>query len=207
MFIQLINPNLSVVGIVGLCEKYTEDVFGVSASRHDADALSGWQNDLGQHFGETPPADISVPIAFHWVGTVQGVTKDWGHRCLWNKGVIWSSPLSGSGHVTYLSIAAIQKAFGLGAYLGWSEYIEDKQIVKEIDMLTPAQVNTLCAIAFNRQARDDEKAVYSSIPIQDALNRIFDGAENTQLRANAQAFLTGSSKSAQVLKPGFYQVN
>lgn len=196
-YIQVVSPNLSVVGIVGLCEKYTEDVFGVTTARHDADALLGWEQDKGQHPGEVPPNDVSVPLAFNWTGTVDKVTKNWGHRCVWVKGTIYSSPLSGTGHVTYPSIPAIQAAFGLGAYLGFSEFIEDLQIIKESDMLTPAEVNQLAQIAFNRPAHDDEKSVYSSIPSAEALQRILDGAENKSLRTDAQAFRDGQQSTSQ----------
>lgn len=193
MFIQEVQPNLGVVGYVGLCEKYTEDVFGVSSARHDGDAMDGWANDPGQHPGEIPPVNISVPLAFNWYGTIDGVYKNWGHRCVWHQGRVYSSPLSGPGHLEYDSIPAIQKAFGLGAYLGWSEFIEDLRVVKEIDMLTPAEVNQLCQIAFNRPAHDDEKSVYSTIPTAEALQRILDGGENKSLRTDAQAYRDGGA--------------
>lgn len=129
---QLIQPNLAVIGYPDYCEKYTEDVFGVPASsRHEADAFLAWADARFKHPNQVPPIDISVPIYFNWTGNVGGITKNWGHACVWVKGQVYTTPLRGTGHLVYPSIGAIQKAFGLGSYLGWTEDIENLRIVEE----------------------------------------------------------------------------
>lgn len=65
--------------------------------------------------------------------------------------------------------------------------------LRRIDMLTPAEVNQLTQIAFNRPAHEDEKSVYSTIPTDEALQRILDGEENIQLRTDAQAYRDGNT--------------
>lgn len=88
-----------------------------------------------------PQWGFAVPIWFdHW-GTYGSppTYANWGHVALWlGDGRVLTSPLlykeldaKGVGNPIYPSIDAMMKTLGGGAkYLGWSEYMNGKQIVK-----------------------------------------------------------------------------
>jgi len=175
---QLIEPNLGAVGQPLNCERYTEDVFGVPTSgRHEADAFGAWEDAKYKHPDETPPADVSVPIYFNWSGNVDGIYKNWGHACVWDKGTIYTDPLHGEGHVTYPSIGAIQKAYGLGSYLGWTEDIENLRVVEEEDMFNDGDRFNINISLFGEDKGFWKDKVNQNLSYKDAVEQILDSPE------------------------------
>lgn len=119
---QLIQPDLSIVGVDGECLVYVREVFGAVAKYPTASVA--WQNAI-QHTG-TPPANNAVPIWFSW--------QTDGHVAVWDNGTIYST--TAQGDKTFDSIpdliAFIQEGI---EYLGWSEDINSKRVVQ------PQEVN------------------------------------------------------------------
>jgi hypothetical protein len=67
----------------------------------------------------------------------------------------------------------------------WANYINPLSLIKEDDMnkFTPAQVNKLIAIAFNKMATDKQKAEYSTMTADEVLDKVY--RDNKPFRTKA----------------------
>lgn len=132
-FRQIVRPNLNTRDGVGWCLRFTQTAYGAPAAYPSA--KSAWDGQKGRHPGELPPRGVSVPIWFdHWGSYGFPATYgNWGHVAVWlGDGRILSSPMNTSqgGQVIFNSIAELQRAIGGNpTYLGYSEYLNGKQIV------------------------------------------------------------------------------
>lgn len=133
---QIIQPNLAVVGKVGWCLKYAREVFSIPAFY--LTAAKSWDGAKYKHT-DTPPKDASVFVHFDWVGNSDD------HIAVWHKGKVYSSPLSGSGHIEATSIQDLINIFKNHTvngkpspitliYRGWSEDVNNVRVWKEDDM-------------------------------------------------------------------------
>lgn len=144
MFVQKTRPDTGAEDGFGWCLRQTQSVF--SAPVKYATAREAWDNQRGRHAGELPPKGVSVPIWLdHWGS--YGVPAKWGNfghaatslpdgrvltSPLLNKHLNRWDPVKGEmvGSAIYPSIQALQKDIGGSpTYLGWSEYMNGKQIV------------------------------------------------------------------------------
>lgn len=133
--IQLIPPNLSVVGYPDYCLAYVEQVFGVK-NDPDPDAWHGWLNTKFKHT-DLVPTDVAVPVWFSWTGTIGGITQNWGHVAVSTPTGVYTNPLNGSGHKVFPSVQALATAYGV-KYVGWSEDLGNLRIVGDNVIMEPA---------------------------------------------------------------------
>jgi len=123
-YIQLVQPNLNIVGVDGECLVYVREING--APPVYPTALVAWQNTQYKHAGSTPPSNISVPIWFDW--------ETDGHVAEWAQGKIYST--TAQGDKIFSSIQNLMDYIGGGIeYLGWSEDINNARVVE------PQEVN------------------------------------------------------------------
>lgn len=73
---------------------------------------------------------------------------------------------------------------------------------KGAEMFTPAEVNQLIQATMNFPATDTQKAVYSTLPIAEVLQKVLESKENVQLRTDAQAYVNGQVKPIDVIING-----
>lgn len=159
---QLVTPNLGAVAGAGLCLAFAQSVLGAPV-KYDS-ATQAWQNQQGRHPGELPPSGVTVPIWFSHYGTYgpMGNTPrhygDWGHVAVrLADGSIISSPGSGVGRARFSSIGEVERYFN-AKYVGWSEYMNGRQIVA----ITPASKGDVV----KRNHTDDTKSKTSGREIK-----------------------------------------
>ena len=147
--IQLIVPDLSIIGNPDYCLSYVQSAYNVPATDpHQADAWQAWEATQFKHT-DLPPTDISVPVWFSWTGTINGVAQNWGHVAVSTPQGIYTNPLSGSGHEVFPSVQALATAYGV-QYVGWSEDIETLRVVQGgSEMLTKDQIIVIYTLAFD----------------------------------------------------------
>lgn len=130
MYQQLIQPDLTIVGIIGFCLNYAGRVFGISSG--PATAFIAWQQTKFPHTDQNFPMGVSFPV---WFSGAEGA----GHVAVHTPNGIYSSPYNQkTGHNVLVSIADVEKNYGV-KYLGWSEDIEGKQVIKGVTVpnITP----------------------------------------------------------------------
>lgn len=137
-YTQVAPVYLNTVDGVGWCLRFTQTAFRAPVAFPSARAA--WDGQKGRHT-DLPPKGVAVPIWFdHW-GTYSGVYANWGHVAVsLPDGRILSSPMNvkQGGQVFFNSIAELQRAIGGSpTYLGWSEYMNGKQIVSPVNNNTP----------------------------------------------------------------------
>ena len=94
-------------------------------------AKQDWDNNV-QHKDRNFPQGCDVPVYWSWTGTVDGVTKDWGHIAVrladgrvWTDGRYYANV--DTLNANYLS--------GRGTYLGWGELVNNIRVVtQEVSM-------------------------------------------------------------------------
>jgi len=123
---QVVQPDLGVEGKEGQCLVYVREIFKV-ATKYPS-ALADWDASTAlNHANEQPPANVSVPIFFSYVGPED---QD-GHVAVWDQGTIYST--SAKGDKTFSSVQELiewmDESF---AYLGWSEEIDGVAVVKAL---------------------------------------------------------------------------
>lgn len=155
---QLVGVNLSVVGRAYECLSYAEYVFG--APHIEACAWDAWNAAQFKHT-DNPPGDVAVPIWFSWVGTVDGVRKNWGHAAVYVPGSgVYCTPLNGTGHYRADSIDQLARTFGV-QYVGWSEDISTLRVVGEdtvadSGIVTKDQIPDLVRLNLLREPNPDD---------------------------------------------------
>lgn len=130
---QVTKPNLWQEEQAGNCLKFTFLAFGGRNGRGFSESRKAWDGQSRRHPGTYPPKGISVPVWFDWVGTVNGIRKNWGHTAVrLPDGRVMSSPYSGFGQLVFASIKALEKGFG-ATYLGWSEWMDGTVVVQPVE--------------------------------------------------------------------------
>lgn len=124
------KPNTKQKEQSGNCLRFTFLAFGGKNGFGFSESRQAWNGQKKRHVGERPPRGVYVPVWFDWTGTIEGVTKNWGHTAIaLPDGRILSSPLNGYGQDIFASVSALEKAFG-AKYLGWSEQMDGTVVVK-----------------------------------------------------------------------------
>lgn len=128
--------DLNAQDNAGWCLRFQQRAFPGSPVTYYDCARAAWDNSV-QHW-EYPDNTAIVPISYSWVGTINGLTKDWGHAAVWvpGRGVL-SSPGSGYGQAWFGSIDELAQRWGL-TYLGWSEDVGGFRVVDPVADPTPA---------------------------------------------------------------------
>lgn len=129
---QVTAPNTTVQDGAGWCLRHTQSVFASPVAYPSA--RKAWDGQKGRHT-DTPPLGISVPIFFDHYGTygIPAYWDNWGHVAtrLADGRVLTSPFYSSYGSEVYDSIDHMARSMPGGAkYLGWSEYMNGKQVVK-----------------------------------------------------------------------------
>jgi hypothetical protein len=176
---QLIQPNLSVVGQPDYCLAYVEQVFGV---KNDPDPYA-WQGWLDTQFKHTDPLPAnSVPVWFSWTGTIDGVTRNWGHVAVSTPSGVYTNPLSGSGHKVFPSVQALATAYEV-QYVGWSEDVGNVRVVSnqgEMIMVDENMLNNLYKAVFDRAPDHPGADGYIGQPADVVLQELLDSPEYAQ---------------------------
>lgn len=131
-YTQVTAPNTTVQDGIGWCLRHTQSVFASPVAYPSA--RKAWDGQKGRHTG-IPPLGISVPIWFDHYGTYGSPAywDNWGHVATrLPDGRVLTSPFKSSyGSEIYPDIQSTMDALGGNAkYLGWSEYMNGKQVVK-----------------------------------------------------------------------------
>ena len=118
---------------VGWCLAVVKASYGATKSM--GNAYNAWCQDKTQHKGYDIPENVYVPI--WW----DGGTNNYGHVAIaYRTGMnikIWSSPYKKSDTFTifegnlYDNIDRITKTYGCKSFLGWTEYVCEKQVIKK----------------------------------------------------------------------------
>ena len=172
MYKQLVTPNFDpqivqgatvLTSWLGWCMAYVEQSIGLFYVY--SKALAGWNNVKGRHgASEAVPRGVWLPLWFSgWVyrGEEQG-------HVLWAKfnqdgsGVAWTSPKSNKPYadkINFSSLANLVDQLKKGwasdiGYLGWSEYVGNKQIIEREDMAEKVNLDTARILAHMSLARD-----------------------------------------------------
>lgn len=135
---------------MGWCLRFAQSALSAPAAYPSA--RNAWDHQKGRHAGKLPPTGLIVPIWFDHYGDYDGsgVIKNWGHVAIsLGDGRVFTSPLrydqlnsAGVGSAIYPSIDAMMRDLGGRAkYLGWSEYVNGKQIVANVATPQPVPVN------------------------------------------------------------------
>lgn len=168
MWEQVSPPRTGQEDGLGWCLRQTQAVFAAPVKY--ATAREAWDNQVGRHAGELPPRGVSVPIWLdHWGS--YGRPAKWGNfghvATSLPDGRVLTSPLLTKhlnrwdqvkgemvGSAIYPSIQALQKDIGGSpTYLGWSEYMNGKQVVSwEEPMLEEQEEEDEMAQAHSMQA-------------------------------------------------------
>lgn len=140
---QNAQPNLNTKDNPGMCLRFVQSVYGAPVAYPTATAA--W-NATGQQYDSRSMPNASVPVWFSWVGTINGVTQDWGHVVAWipERGQFLSSPLywsQGYGQSWVNSIEEIESILG-ARYVGYSADLNGMQIAEWHPDPTPAPTPT-----------------------------------------------------------------
>jgi hypothetical protein len=125
---QNVTPNTSVTSRPGWCLEFTQKVYDAPVAYSCATEA---REALGQLFpGNRDLPPVSVPVWFSWTGTLDGVTKDWGHVAAWVPGLgFLTSPLTwgAPGQQVYGTLEEIERILG-ATYVGYSADLNGLQI-------------------------------------------------------------------------------
>lgn len=134
--IQLVSPNLSIVGQIGYCLSYARQCFGAAAV--EPNAWVAWNNTKFKHT-DALPADVCVPMWYSYVLNGENL----GHVTINVPGQgIYSSPWKSSQtHAVLSSIAQVEQIYGV-KYVGWSEDISNVKVVQGDSMPTADEVKS-----------------------------------------------------------------
>lgn len=175
MMQQLIAPDLTTVGNVGWCLAFVEDAYNATIYTL-ATADMAWNATQFPHKGEQPPSDVSVPVWF----TYKENGFEYGHVAINvpGRGVL-SSPPKVDGQIWFKSIEECRQRMGCQAYIGWSEDIAYKQVVKGEDM---GQIEEL-----QQQVKDQQDQINTMRPALVNANLRVTGLE-TELEAERKGY-------------------
>lgn len=199
-YTQVLFFNINTPGEDDECLVYVHTGFGIG-DKYD-DATDAWNNAQFKQTG-TPPTNISVPIWFSWTGTIDGVTKNWGHVGAWVNGKIYST--TAQGVKVFDSIQDLMNFIQEGIqYLGWSEDINGTQVVTEGESMIQdnAHLNSLFMAYLNRGPSASDTSGYVGKITYSAMIELLD--KHPEHIAFEQ-FIAESEKNT-VLAPGTYRV-
>jgi hypothetical protein len=131
---QINQPNTSIKESAGWCLRFADRTLGVPAAY--LTAWSAWEATKYKHLDRNFP-NVAVPVWFDWWGDVGSGYKRYGHVAVrMPDGTIHSSPLTGFGRSTFISVDDLCRQFGNGMkYVGWSEDISNVRIVEVEEMV------------------------------------------------------------------------
>lgn len=160
---QLIAPNLSTTGKVGLCLAYARQVFGVGAVYPTA--WQGWLNVKYRHT-DAIPGDVAVPLWFSGAGGA-------GHVAIHVPGKgIYSSPYkSGQAYAVLSSIAEIERIYKV-KYVGWSEDINNVRVVTQEEIMNNGDVVNIYRTLLGRDPDPGGLATWVGKPWHDVFYAI-----------------------------------
>lgn len=109
-----------------LCLKNVRLGYGI-ASKWEY-ARQDWDNNVAKHADQNFPAGVAVPVYFSWVGTLDGIRRDWGHVAVrLPDGRIWTD---GRYYASVSTLAA--NYLSGGSYLGWGESVNGVRVVEQV---------------------------------------------------------------------------
>ena len=180
-YIQLVQPVLTVKAQAGWCLWFSEEV---NTSPHLY--RSAWEAYLAAQYKHSERAmpNVSVPVWFSHYGTygTPPTYGNWGHVVQWvpERNAFLSVIGVGYGQQWFNTLEQVEKYFN-AKYVGWTEDIATKRIVKGDDMVDDAsaramlQATTLLAqngTATPRQPTKQEVENLIGRTTLDALNQI-----------------------------------
>lgn len=206
---QLIQPNTSVTGTVGLCLQYADKMFGLTHG--EKSAWIAWEATQFKHTDPIP--SNAVPMWYSYYADLDGTgVKNWGHVTVNIPGVgIYSSPIDPkTTHNVLHSIAEVEQTYGV-KYVGWSEDITNLRVVEGEEMEkwnNGDTVNLMVKNGLTQMAADAEATNFvgyfglqDGMEFKKAMYDIIDSPQWAFAIAAAQA-----PSDAKVLPPGNYRV-
>lgn len=141
-YVEKFHPNFDVVSEPGMCLALVEEayntpepfdsMFGCARDSWDASAFKHETNEM---------PGVPVPVFFSWVGTINGVTKDWGDARIFVPGRgVFGSPLNWDdpvGNSWVADLNEIERLIPGAKYLGWTEDISGFRVVDYVDSPQP----------------------------------------------------------------------
>jgi len=193
MYQQLITPNLTVVGSLGYCLRYADQVFGVNSG--EATAWQAWLDTQFKHLDQNFPPN-SFPLWFSGAGGA-------GHVAIHTPNGIYSSPYNANQtHAVLSSIAQVEQLYGV-TYVGWSEDITKLRVIKGGTMITKEDENVMSILATGSYPGADYN--YQFVGTSN-----IDGMVNFWLSESQAVGLISKANQpapgATVLSPGLYEV-
>lgn len=141
---QTVAPNMGTLDYPGWCERFVWNAFNRVAVYGANTARESWDKSAFKHADRNLPG-VAVPGYWSWVGTIEGVRKDWGHAAvILPDGRVLTSPLSWSAGYSQQIVGSIDEVSRiLGAtWLGWTEDQRGGRVVSWIDGPAPAPTPT-----------------------------------------------------------------
>lgn len=135
--IQLVPPDLTVEGTIAYCLEYAAKVFHCTTGMYSA--WDAWKSTLYPHH-DPIPTDVSVPVWFDYY--TDGYR--YGHVAVSVPGKgFYSSPYNKpTGHNVLSSISEIERLYGV-KYVGWSEDILERRVVKKGEDMVDDELRNL----------------------------------------------------------------
>ena len=134
MYRQVVPPNLNQTGKPGFCLGLVLRAFGFPYGAEYARAE--WDRNTTKHT-DALPTDVCVPVFYSWVGTIDGITRDWGDVAIYvpGRGVFGSPIRGGVANRWDPNVEARRIAIGNNAtYLGWTESLNGVNLIQGDNM-------------------------------------------------------------------------
>lgn len=137
-WIQKVAPKLDTQGRAGYCLGFVTDAYFTPGIGGFPTARSAWDASSAKHPDWNFP-EVAVPVWFSWVGTIDGIYRDWGHVAIRTPdGRVLSSPGSGYGQQWFDSVEHQARAYNC-TYLGWTHDLTPiDDVAYWVDDPTPA---------------------------------------------------------------------
>jgi hypothetical protein len=120
-YTQIRSANPNAKSYPGYCLQLVTESFFTTPGGHNT-ARDAWDASGTKNTSRAMPS-VQVPVFFSWVGTINGVRKDWGHVVVYFPGRgFLSSPgkwTDGYGNQWFSSIEAVERWFN-APYLGFT---------------------------------------------------------------------------------------
>lgn len=141
-YVEKFAPNFNTVSRPGMCLALVEDAYNTPEPYTSAYgcARESWDASGFKHETNEMPG-VPVPVFFSWVGTIDGVTKDWGDARIFVPGRgVFGSPLKWSdpvGNSWVADLNEIERLLPGAKYLGWTEDISGFRVVDYVEAPQP----------------------------------------------------------------------